>query len=127
MGESRRCGVLTDAELEKIRRHYRHAVESHPHFADRLPAMCSRSFAAETLDRARKRLRDGEAVGSVSAVAVLDCETAEVMEAHLRGDMAAAAEECYDAIAVLLRMVDVIEGRQTLGMATEAAPEGGAE
>lgn len=124
MSESRECGVLTGAEVEKIRRHYRHAVEKHPRFADRLPAVCSHDVAEDILAGSRARLRDGAAVGSTSAVAVLDCETAEFMEAYLRGDKAAAVEECYDAMAVLLRMVDVLEGRQPLGRAEE---EGGAE
>lgn len=89
MCENRECGVLTDAEIEKARRHYRHAVEKHPRFADRVSAVRSHGVA------------------------------------ETRGDKANAVEECYDAIAVLLRMVDVPEGRQTLGkpeeMKTEAA------
>ena len=52
---------------------------------------------------------------ALSAEAVLNCELAEVYEAYARGDTAHAVEECYDAIAVLLRMIDVLEGRQALG------------
>lgn len=115
MNENRECGVLTDAEVEKVRRHYRHAVEKHPRFADRVSAVCSHFVAADVLRLSHERLRDAAAVGSVSAVHVLDCEVAEVMEAETRGDKANAVEECYDAIAVLLRMVDVLEGRQALG------------
>lgn len=36
---------------------------------------------------------------------------------------AAAVEECYDTIAVLLRMVDVLEGRQKLGKPNKGAKE----
>ena len=46
---------------------------------------------------------------------LLNCEVWEVHDALLRGDNANAVEKCYDAIAVLLRVVDVIEGRQPLG------------
>lgn len=53
---------------------------------------------------------------------LLNCEVWEVHEAIMKGDTAQAVEECYDAIAVLLRVVDVLEGRQKLGK-----PEGGAE
>ena len=50
---------------------------------------------------------------------LLNCEVWEVHDALFRGDNAHAVEECYDAIAVLLRVVDVIEGRQALGKPQE--------
>lgn len=34
-----------------------------------------------------------------------------MLYAFTAGNTAAAVEECYDAIAVLLRVVDVLEGR----------------
>ena len=46
---------------------------------------------------------------------LLNCGVWEVHDALLHGDNAHAVDECYDAIAVLLRVVDVIEGRQALG------------
>lgn len=46
---------------------------------------------------------------------------AEVCNAIARGDNAHAVEECYDTIAVLLRMVDVLEGRQCLGKPEKGA------
>jgi hypothetical protein len=36
-------------------------------------------------------------------------------EAIANGDTDAAIEEAYDAIAVLLRVIDVLEGHQELG------------
>ena len=48
------------------------------------------------------------------------CEMWEVNEAIADGDTARAVEECYDVIAVLLRAIDVIEGRQKLGKPEEA-------
>lgn len=74
MCENRECGVLTDAEIEKVRRHYRHAVECHPYFCDRVSTVCSHEVAADVLRLTSETLRDAEAVGAVSAVRVLDLE-----------------------------------------------------
>jgi uncharacterized protein YabN with tetrapyrrole methylase and pyrophosphatase domain len=49
---------------------------------------------------------------------VLDCECWEVAEALANGDTAHAVEELYDCVAVLLRTIDVLEGRQKLGKPT---------
>lgn len=46
---------------------------------------------------------------------VLLCELYEVEYAMAKKDVPNSIEECYDAIAVLLRVVDVLEGRQALG------------
>lgn len=65
----------------------------------------------------------------VKPTTILECEMAEVHEAYARGEMAHAVEECYDAIAVLLRTIDVLEGRQAFGDPNapidEAKKEGG--
>ena len=39
----------------------------------------------------------------------------ETLEALANGDKAHAVEELYDMIAVCLRTIDVLEGRQKLG------------
>lgn len=39
----------------------------------------------------------------------------EVFEALVSGDKTHAVEELYDCVAVLLRTIDVLEGRQKLG------------
>lgn len=123
MCENRECGVLTDAEVEKVRRHYRHAVEKHPRFADRVidnydggpqTELAANAMWYE-LDGRRTVLRCAVDNDMVTPEKVLLCEFAEAMEAYARKDYAAAVEECYDAIAVLLRTVDVLEGRQALG------------
>jgi len=44
----------------------------------------------------------------------------EATEALANGDKAQAVEELYDCISVLLRTVDVLEGRQKLGRPKEA-------
>lgn len=100
--------------IEKIEKHYIHAQQKHPYFCDMITYL-SESGADTHLDIYRATLAAGKAVNSVDASTVLSCEYYEAMQAYTRGNTAAAVEECYDAIAVLLRIVDVLEGRQALG------------
>lgn len=46
---------------------------------------------------------------------MLICEMWEVYDALSRGDRKHAVEELYDCVAVCLRTIDVLEGRQALG------------
>ena len=101
----------------KVAEHYEHARRKHPHFADGL-------FLDEkkSLESAKRRLAVMRMIieverseRTVCAETLLECEIAEVCCAFGSGDKAHAVEEIYDAIAVLLRMADVIEGRQALG------------
>lgn len=104
------------AHAARIAAHYEHEREKHLRFAcEMFPAEGGEVFA----QAAKARLETWRAIVSngisVSANSILSCEIAEVEEAYACGDKAHAVEKCYDAIAVLLRMVDVLEGRQTLG------------
>lgn len=99
MSEGRECGVLTGAEVEKIRRHYRHAVKKHPYFADVITRVVDNPLWKDYLGASRNQLKEHILVGCVDVEDVFRCEWAEIMEACTRGDMAAAVEECYDAIA----------------------------
>ena len=107
--------------------HYTHAKEKHPYFCD--------AIAPVDLDEERRKgtLADYQENTSYSLATVRDnvacdaqngrltwemlllCETWEISEAIANGDTAHAVKECYDAIAVLLRTIDVLEGRQKLG------------
>lgn len=104
------------AVVLKIAEHYCHAKRKHPYFADRL-FIDDNDAKWEKMDLASVRmiLNIELEQGKVYAETLANCEVAEVCDAIARGDKAAAVEECYDAIAVLLRMVDVLEGRQKLG------------
>lgn len=112
---------ISPIKRAKILMHYRKAVEKHPYFCDRLVEdfgdnqEIAKITAATMLTSWRatlaRRVRDENA----TPFDVLQTEIAEVYEAIVRGDTAASAEECYDCIAVLLRMIDVLEGRQPLG------------
>lgn len=110
--------------IEKIKQHYNHAREKHPYFCDGLlPTQVSSDWSkGEVLQKivlelrlARERIEVGGKIGNCLWSEVLNCEVWEVTEAMADGNTAAAVEECYDAIAVLLRTVDVLEGRQALG------------
>lgn len=99
--EGTRAQVKRDRE---IRDHYEHAKEKHPVFADIL------THSENTSAKHYKRLRDeAHAAGDCSPLQVFLAEYAEVLEAIAVEDKAQAVYECYDCIAVLLRLVDMIE------------------
>ena len=110
-----------DAEVVlRIAEHYCHARRKHPYFADLM-------FLDENdVEEAKRNLRIVRTllsvelkVGKICAETLVDCEVSEICDAIARGHNAHAVDECYDAIAVLPRMVDVLEGRQELGKPKE--------
>ena len=107
--------TLPDGGVDKIKEHYNHAIEKHSHFADRLFVEDSDDKASDFLTSMRRCLYNEKRDGNVTAETIVVCELAEAAEAFARGDKSHAVEELYDTIAVLLRIVDVIEGRQKLG------------
>lgn len=94
--------------------HYEHAREKHPYFCDIITCL-SDSGADTHLDIYRSTLAAEANADAIEASTLLFCEFFEAMQAYTRGDKPAAVEECYDCIAVLLRVIDVLEGRQKLG------------
>lgn len=118
-------GISTGKFLEKAMAHYVHAREKHPYFADRLSY--SERIGDDIRDTIRANCADGllankrrfirkmSEAGCLVAECVLDCEIAEVYSALMHGDTAHAIEECYDVIAVIMRMIYVLQGRQALG------------
>ena len=108
--------------VAEITKHYMHAKTKHPYFCDVLLPVkpmnepeILREITAQHLEKSRKILADRIKVGGVIWDNVLDCEVWEILDALVNGDTAAAVSECFDAIAVLLRLVDVLQGRQELG------------
>lgn len=121
---------LDGAVVAAIERHYEHAKKKHPYFCDKLffhtfgeGGDTSCLTAKEELLECRKFVGFLMRHKRLSAYALARCEMYEAQEAYACGDTAAAVEECYDAIAVLLRVVDVLQGRQALGR----PKKGGAE
>lgn len=123
-----RIGERGKERLRKVVRileHYDHAREKHPYFCDKLVNyFCAtedvvRERAKACLEQTRSVIDKVTQSEELTWRLLLICETDEIEDAIASGDKAAAVEECYDAIAVLLRVVDVLEGRQALGKPEE--------
>ena len=104
--------------------HFAKALRKHPRFADALffngerdERMREDALQAAELDleETREDLYLSTRDGSLDARFLLSCEMEESFVEHLRGDAAACVDELYDAVAVLMRMIAVVEGRQRLG------------
>jgi hypothetical protein len=96
--------------------HYIHAKEKHPYFCDIIKSdNLQFDFAEWQLEDCRKRLVHAREANVVRWDELLDCEKYEAMVEIDHGNTAHAVDECFDAIAVLLRTIDVLEGRQKLG------------
>lgn len=126
---------LDGAVVGAIEWHYRNAKEKHPYFCDGITGgnvyglvsenshkwsyHCQHEYYSGELRLRRDEVLHRSKNGTLKAEHVLACEYHEMLEAYARRDTAAAVEECYDAIAVILRVVDVLEGRQALGRPKE--------
>ena len=116
---------LNHIVVSAIERHYKHAKEKHPYFCDKILPEQSENFIKATrsiLSDIRLVMSEGMENGQLAAFTVAQCEMLEFVESVMMGDTTNAVEECYDTIAVMIRIIDVLEGRQELGR-----PEGGAE
>lgn len=113
---------LDGAVVGAIERHYLNAIEKHPYFCDVLFRENRKRVDGghnRHLELCRKniveRIRESEA----DFLDVAECEVAEAFAAYCNGDVPQTIEEVYDVIAVLLRVVDVLQGRQALGRPKE--------
>lgn len=98
--------------IDRITAHYEHAKRKHPKFVDMLYSG-SYHGAKCILDIRRDYLKKlNRTRGFLDSDDILGCEIAEIYEAYKGGRLADAKEECYDAIAVLLRMIDMIDAEQ---------------
>lgn len=100
--------------------HYIHAKEKHPYFCDWIEPQDVTSEEAKakietTLPVIRGIIKEGAEKHTLGWDDLLNCEVWEVFDALVKDNKAQAVEECFDAIAVLLRTIDVLEGRQKLG------------
>lgn len=91
--------------IAEIVRHYEHAKEKHPVFADIL----SEGGFVLAPAHYKAHLRARHEAGECTPMDVLWGEYLEVLEAISKKDKTQAVYECYDCIAVLLRLVDMIE------------------
>jgi hypothetical protein len=100
--------------IEKIEKHYSHAQQKHPYFCDKLTYV-KYDIASSALIMSREILNAGIKSGHVSFMDVLTCELFEAEKEMAVGNKERAIEELLDMIAVCLRGIDVLEGRQALG------------
>ena len=102
--------------VSNILKHYAHAKEKHPYFCDSiLYNGWTRMDLALKLEYDRRRLHNAVNKGTVSMPYVMSCEMSEALIELANNNTSAAVEEIYDAIAVLLRTIDVLKGWQKLG------------
>lgn len=103
--------------IDAIERHYEHAKEKHPRFLNALhhpKSVVPMSAYTNGLRVRRKLLNAAIEEKRLCPWHLLDCELSEMYAELAKGDKKRAVEECYDAIAVLLRIIDVIEERQKI-------------
>lgn len=115
---------LNQRVVAAIERHYIQAKKKHPYFCDQLIPGKDYVFNVgeeieNNLREIRSRIERSVESKRCEWDELLNEEVWEVLEAIHNGENDNAVEECYDAIAVLLRVIDVLEGRQKL--------DGGAE
>ena len=112
--------TLDGAVVAAIERHYKHAKEKHPYFCDMVTRdLWTVKDVQDNLKRIRQYIEQDIARHEVEATSLLICEMREFEEAMTLKDTSAAVEELYDVIAVCLRIIDVLEGRQALGRPKE--------
>lgn len=106
----------------RIAIHYDHAREKHPYFCDIIT--CLSDVGADThLDIYMATLKAEDDNEAVEPSTLLGCKFYEAIQAYTHGDGGVAVEKCYEAIAVLMRVIDVLEGRQNLGKQKEEGAE----
>ena len=90
--------------FERILEHVNKAVEKHPKFCTSFCGRINDTIAEQKLELARTLRRVDP-----NAYHILNEEVCEVLDAYSKGETEHAIDECYDAIAVLLRMVEFIQ------------------
>lgn len=89
--------------IEKIIEHYEKAKRKHPVFCTAITTRPKDD--ADTLLGFYRCLADKKKTAEYIALE----ELYEAITAHIDGDRYNAVEECYDAIAVLIRMIEFME------------------
>ena len=95
--------------------HFLKALRKHPRFADALFGDDAADDAQDVLDAMRRELDYLAKNNWLDASALATCEICEAQLANAKGDKATTISELYDAVAVLMRMIAVVEGKQQLG------------
>ena len=93
-------------------RHYLKAMRKHPRFADALDKYTDVKFAKAALEKMRDKLDFMRECDAVSADDLVACE---LLEAWCAPNEQETISELYDAVAVIMRMIATVEGKQELG------------
>lgn len=102
----------------RVRNNYAVAREKHPDFCNWvLPRETTRDIKdkiAHNLLRVRGRIAEAEEKGVLGWDDILDCQMWQVFDSLAKGDNPKAVKTMYKMIAIILRSIDVVEGRQEL-------------
>lgn len=112
--------LLPDDFVGKCVRHFAHACEKHPKFVNAItvsdlyePALPLTDLIVR-LCNSRDRVRRMIQTANLRVENLMDCKFDEFLVEYAKGNIPAAIEEAYDAIAVLMRTICVLEGKQEL-------------
>ena len=117
-GDCKANGFMSHHVLRCIGAHYTNAIRKHQYFCDELTRFDEHYWLVKEIDDKQTLAKRCE-IGNFSAEDVLTSEVSELFHAVAKGDTNNAIEEAYDVIAVLLRIIDVLEHRQPLGRPKE--------
>ena len=109
------CAAMPTDFYQRAASHFLKALRKHPRFADALFGDDAADDAQDVLDAMRRELDYLAKNNWLDASALATCEIAEAQLANAHGDKAACVDELYDAVAVLMRMIAAVEGKQKLG------------
>ena len=113
---SEKVGAAMPSDFStRARVHYAKALKKHPFFAYKLFDNDDLDDAEYRLKCARNKVAYHANNGWLDGATLAACEITEAEVAHLKGDKAACVDELYDAIAVIMRMIAVLEEKQKLG------------
>ena len=93
-------------------KHFAKALRKHPRFADAMHGYESPGMVRGHLVACREIINSKRKCSRVFATDLLECELLEAWCAPNEQD---TIDELYDAVAVLMRMIAVVEGKQRLG------------
>lgn len=112
---SEKIGAAMPSDFStRARVHYAKALEKHPmFFADMF--VYDDTSLGEQLEAIRDGLEMDDGCEAVEANDLLTCEMYEAFVENKKGDAPRAIDELYDAIAVIMRMIAVLEKKQKLG------------
>ena len=106
------AALLPDDFYLKCAKHFLKAVRKHPRFADALHGYRDSEMVKTYLKGCREILVSKRQNSKVYATDLLECE---ILEAWCAPNDQETISELYDAVAVLMRMIAVVEGKQRLG------------